>query len=130
MKAVGTTLTVWVALVAASSSWTLSSAAAAKNGPARPAAKLVEETLCREARRTCSGPRRFTQAAREQSPPCEEAYWQSGYIYDAERKSWLALDDVRQQAEKDDQLAAYLQVRPKYADTLEGQTDLALVHEA
>ena len=130
MKAVGTTLTVWVALVAASSSWTLSSAAAAKNGPARPAAKLVEETLCREAREPVPDRADLLKPAHEQSPPCEEAYWQSGYIYDAERKKWLALDDVRQQAEKDDQLAAYLQVRPKYADTLEGQTDLALVHEA
>ena len=116
---------VWAAIVAASWSWTLPVEAAAKAEQARAAAKLVDETLRREASEGVDDRAELLKPALEQAPPCEAAYWQSGFVYDVKRKEWLLLDEVQQLAAKDDRLAAYREIRAKYPETEDGQTELA-----
>ena len=125
MKTVGTTWAVWAAIVAASWPWTLPVEAATKAEQARAAAKLVEETLRREAKEGVDDRAELLKPAIEQAPPCEAAYWQSGFVYDAKRKEWLRWDEVQQLAAKDDRLAAYRQTREKYPETIDGQIGLA-----
>jgi hypothetical protein len=124
MKILGTALIFGVALAIVNCSWTLPVLAAAKTGQSR-AAKLVDETLQREAREGVDDRVEMLKQARELTPPCEEAFWQSGFIRDPKRKKWLSLDEVRQQAEKDDQLTAYRKVREKYPETEGGRAELA-----
>ena len=125
MRIVGTALTAWAAIVAVNWSCMLPVVAATKTEPARAAAKLVDETLQREAREGVDDRAALLKLALEQVPPYEEAYWQSGFLFDVKRKKWLSLDEVQQQAAKDTQLTAYLAIRPKYAETEGGQTELA-----
>jgi len=125
MKTVGTTWAVWAAIVAASWSWTPPIEAATKAEQARAAAKLIDETLRREAREGVDDRRELLKPAFEQTPPCEAAYWQSGFVYDVKRKEWLLLNELQQLAAKDDRLATYRKIRAKYPETEHGQTELA-----
>ncbi len=63
--------------------------------------------------------------ALELTPPCEPAYWQSGFAYDLKRKEWLLPDEIAERAAKDEQLAAYRSARAKCPDTEKGHTQLA-----
>ena len=125
MKTAGTTWAVWAAIVAASWPWTMPVEAATKAEQARAAAKLVEETLRREASEGVDDRAELLKPALQQAPNYEAAWWQSGFVYDSKRKEWLRWDEVQQLAAKDDRLAAYRQAHEKYPETIDGQIGLA-----
>jgi hypothetical protein len=113
------------AIVAASWLWTLPVEAATKAEQARSAAKLVEDTLRREATDGVDDRAELLKPVLGQARPCEAAYWQSGFLYDSKRKEWLRWDEVQQRAAEDDRLATYREIRPKYPETEDGQAELA-----
>jgi hypothetical protein len=115
----------WVAIVVASLAWPLSLEAATKLQKARAAAELVNETLRREATEELDDRAELLKPAIGQTPACEAAYWQSGFIYDARRKKWLTVEEVQEQSAKDDRLAAYLKIRAKHEETANSQADMA-----
>lgn len=125
MKAVGITWAVYAAIVAAGWPWAVPLEAATKAEQARAVAKLVDETLRREASEGVDDRAELLKPAFDQAHPCEAAYWQSGFVYDVKRKEWLLLNEIQQLAAKDDRLAAYREIRGKYPETERGQTELA-----
>ena len=98
-------------MIAASGPWTLPVAAATKAEQARAAAKLVQETLEREAKEGIPDRWELLQPAVLQAPHCEAAYWLSGFVYDSKRKQWLRWDEVQQLAAEDSRLTAYRHAR-------------------
>ena len=124
MKTVLTKWAVGAAIVAASWQWALSVQAATKAERAE-AAKLVDETLRREAREGIEDRREVLRPALELTPACEAAYGPSGFAYDVKRKEWLLPSEIQELAAKDGQLAAYRATRAKYPDTEKGQAQLA-----
>ncbi len=125
MKAIETTWAVAAVMVAASWSWTLPVEAATKAEQARAAAKLVDDTLRREATEGIEDRAELLKPALERASPCEAAYWQSGFLYDQKQREWLRWDEAQQRSAQDKQLAAYREIRPKYRETEGGQTELA-----
>jgi hypothetical protein len=99
--------------------------AAAKNEHARAAAKIVEETLEREAREGLRDRSEPLKPALEQVPDYGPARWHSGFVYDAQRKQWLRPREAADIALQDNRLAAYRRAREKSAETVEGQSQLA-----
>jgi hypothetical protein len=124
MKTVLAKLAVWAVIVAASWQWTLPVQAAGK-GERAEAAKLVDETLRREARKGIDDRREVLRPALELTPPCEAAYGPSGFAYDVKRKEWLLPSEIQELAAKDERLAAYRAARAKFPDTEKGQAQLA-----
>ena len=110
MRTVGAKWAFWAAIVAATLAVDLPVQAATKAERAE-AAKLVDETLRCEARESIDDRRELLRPAVELTPPCEAAYWLSGFAYDLKRKEWLLLDEIQQRAEKDQQLATYRKTR-------------------
>ena len=125
MKNVGIARRICAVVLAASWPWAPPAEAATKAEQARAAAKLVDETLQREAREGVDNRAELLRPALEQTPRCEAAWWQSGFVYDVKRKEWLLLDEISELAAKDDRLAAYRKIRVKYPGTESGQTELA-----
>jgi hypothetical protein len=113
------------ASVAVTWAWPLRAAAAGNSEKTRAAAKLVVETLEREAKEGIEDRADLLKPALDLKPPCEAAYWLSGFIYDGKQKKWLALDEVRQQAAANDSLAEYQKIRGKYAANEADQAVLA-----
>jgi hypothetical protein len=124
MKTVLTKWAVGAAIVAASWQWALSVQAATKAERAE-AARLVDETLRREAREGIDDRREVLRPALELTPACEAAYGPSGFAYDVKRKEWLLPSEIQELAAKDGQLAAYRAARAKFPDTEKGQAQLA-----
>ena len=126
MRIILTKWEVWVTIVAATWPWTLPVQAATKATKAEraQAARLVDETLRHEARESIDDRRELLRPALELTPPCEAAYWLSGFAYDLKRKEWLLLDEIQQLAEKDQQLDTYRKTH-ELPDTEKGQTQLA-----
>lgn len=125
MRAVWAGWAIEVTAVMVSCLWPLPVGAASKAEQAQVAAKLVEETLRREAKEGVENRAELLQPAIAQTPECEAAWWQSGFLYDSKRKEWLRWDEVQQLAAKDDRLTAYRKIREKYPETEEGQAELA-----
>jgi hypothetical protein len=125
MKTVGINWVAWAAIVAAGWPSTLPVQAATKAEQTRAAAKIVAETLEREATEGVNDRWELLRPATLQAPRCEAAYWQSGFVYDSKRKEWLRWDEVQELAAKDGRLAAYRQTREKYPETVDGQLGLA-----
>ncbi len=125
MKTVGITWAVGAAIVAAGWPWIVPVHAATKAEQVRAAAKIVEETLRREATEGVNDRWELLKPAILQAPRYEAAYWQSGFVYDSKRKEWLRWDEVQQLAAKDNRLAAYRQTREKALETVDGQLGLA-----
>ena len=100
-------------------------AAATKVEKARAAAKLVEETLRREAREGIDDRGPLLEPAREQTPCYEAAWWQSGFVYDLKWREWLRWNELPPRAAKDDALVEYRRTRGKYPETVDGQLALA-----
>ena len=92
---------------------------------ARAAAELVEEVLQCEAKGGVPDREELLRPAIAQSPACQAARWQSGFVFDAKRKQWLRWDQAQQRAAGDDLLAEYRQTREKSSDTSDGQLALA-----
>jgi hypothetical protein len=124
MKTAGVKWVIWAVVVAASWQWPLPVKAATKAEKAE-AAKLVDETLRREAREGVENRRELLSPALGLTPPCEPAYWQSGFAYDLKRKEWLLPDEIAERAAKDEQLTAYRAARAKCPDTEKGHVQLA-----
>jgi hypothetical protein len=101
------------------------SARAGETQEARAAAKLVEEVLQCEAKGGVPDREEWLRPAIAQSPACQAARWQSGFVFDAKRKQWLRWDQAQQRAAGDDLLAEYRQTREKSSDTIDGQLALA-----
>jgi hypothetical protein len=99
--------------------------AASKAEQAREAARLVQETLQREAYAGIADRSEVLRPAIAKAPGCEPALWYSGFVYDAKRRQWLRYDEVRQSAAKDWRLSAYRAARGRYPQTVEGQLELA-----
>ncbi len=98
---------------------------ATKAEQTRAAAKIVEDTLQKEAREGLPDRSELLKPALEQAPEYGPARWHSGYVYDAKRKHWLRPQGVADAAAKDNKLAAYRQAREKSADTFDAQVELA-----
>ena len=116
---------IWAAVLATVSICNLPVEAATKPEKTRAAAKLVDETLKREARQGIDDRAALLEPAREQTPRCEPAWWQSGFVYDLKWKEWLKWYEVPPRAAKDVALVAYRKTRDKYRDTADGQLALA-----
>ena len=116
---------VMAAAFAAGWPWNLPVQAATKADQARTAAKLVQETLEREAKEGVDDRAELLRPVIEQSPNCEAVRWQSGFLYDPKQKEWLRWDEAEQRAGADKQLATYRQTRSNRADTIDGQLSLA-----
>jgi hypothetical protein len=71
MRAVGSTWVVWAAVVAASLPWTLPVEAATKAEQARAAAKLVDETLNREAKEGVANRAELLRPALQEASNCD-----------------------------------------------------------
>jgi hypothetical protein len=125
MRAVGTRYVVLAAVVAACSTWTLPLAAETRAERTRAAAKLVEQTLEREAKEGVEDRAEALRPAIEKAPNYEYARWQSGHLYDAKRKAWLDVDQVQQRAAEDSRLTLYRNAREKHSDNAASQTDMA-----
>ncbi len=123
MKIVVEKWTVWAMIVAASWLWTPPVQAATKAEKAE-AARLLNETLRREAREGIDNRRELLRPALEQVPPYQAAYGPSGFAYDVRRRQWLLPGEIQALAGKDKQLAAYRAARAKYPNTEQGQVQL------
>jgi hypothetical protein len=93
---------------------------------ARAAAKLVDETLDREAREGIDDRGVSLGPALEQTPTYDPAWWQSGFVYDRIGREWLRWDELAARASKDESLIEYRKTREKYPETVDGQVRLAL----
>jgi hypothetical protein len=98
---------------------------AATNVERARAAKLVDETLEREARQGIEDRGASLGQALELTPVYDPAWWQSGFVYDAKGREWLRWDEVAPQAAKDATLAEYRKTREKCPETVDGQVRLA-----
>jgi len=92
---------------------------------ARAAAKLVDETLQREAREGIDDRGASLGPALEQTPTYDPAWWQSGFVYDLKGREWLRWDELAAWASKDEALIEYRKTRGKYPETVDGQVRLA-----
>jgi hypothetical protein len=128
MKTIGTAWGVWAAVVTAVLLWPLPLQAAGSAAPRNPAARLVQETLEREATGDLNDRRELLRPVLSQASRCEAAYWQSGFVYDLKRRKWVPWDELPQLAAKDISLARYMQIRTKYSDSIDDQMQLARWH--
>jgi hypothetical protein len=124
MKAVGVGWAVWLAAIAACGVCILPLRADTKAERARAAAKLVADTLEREAKEDVDRADLLKPAIQD-VPNCEAARWQSGYVFDAKRKEWLLPDEIEKRAAADSRLVLYRSVRAKHSENAASQTDMA-----
>ncbi|MGA2059687.1 MAG: polymorphic toxin-type HINT domain-containing protein [Thermoguttaceae bacterium] len=118
----------WVilaALVAVGWGGTDSDTPAGKPTKTRAAAKIVNDVLRSEAREPIADRAELLKPALEQAPNYEDAMWQSGYVFDPGQKEWLRYDEVPAIVKSDNRVSAYRAMRPKYAETVNGQMELA-----
>ena len=118
----------WVilaALVAVGWGGTDSGTPAGKTTKTRAAAKIVNDVLRSEAREPIADRAELLKPALEQAPNYEDAMWQSGYVFDPGQKQWLRYDEVPAIEKSDNRVSAYRAMRPKYAETVNGQMELA-----
>ena len=125
MRAVGTRCVALAAVVAACCAWALPISAETRAEKSRAAAKIVEQTLTREAEEGVEDRAEALRAAVEKVPNYAAARWHSGLLYDAKRKEWLDTDQVQQRAAEDSRLALYRNVREKHTNNAASQTDMA-----
>ena len=107
------------------SGWLTARPAAAENKSEqeRGAAAYVSQALRAEVVGKNSDREGLLQAALEEAPDHPAARWQSGYVRSG--KQWVKFDEVPEMAAKDQRLADYQRIRQRYADTVEGQLELA-----
>jgi hypothetical protein len=125
MRAVGITLAAWAAVAVACLPSIGTVEAATKAERTRTAAKLLDETLHREAKEGVADRAALLKPVLEEASNCEAAWWQSGFVYDARRKNWLRWDEFQEQAAKDERLIAYRKVRAKSPETADGHLAMA-----
>src|SRR5208282_3354820 len=125
MKSSSTAWGICAAILVSISIGSLPAAAATKAEKARAAAKLVEETLQREAREGIDDRGPVLEPAREQTPRCEAAWWQIGFVYDLRWREWLRWNELPPRAAKDEALVEYRKTREKRPETVDGQLALA-----
>jgi hypothetical protein len=88
-------------------------------------ARILEETLRREAAEGVADRRELLQPALAQAPNHQAARWHSGFVFDARHRQWLAFEEAPQAFSDDDRLARYRRKRGQYPRTVDGQLALA-----
>jgi hypothetical protein len=124
MRAVGTRCVVCAAVIAACGMCVLPLQAGKKSEQTRAAAKLIADTLEREAKENVDRVA-LLKPAIEQIPNCEAARWLSGFVYEPKRKEWLQPDEIQKRAAENARLTEYRNVRAKHAENAGGQVDMA-----
>lgn len=84
---------------------------------------LVALALLAEARGDQQARADFLQQALAAAPDLPAAHWQSGKVWHGE--AWVTPEQAAAQLEEDRRLAEYRNVRDSYADTIDGQLELA-----
>jgi hypothetical protein len=109
-----------VALVAAG--WLPAAVASAADKPAPRAAKMVQETLAAEVQGAASREGRLAKII-EMDPDYAPARWAAGYV--EQEGKWGKFDSLTNDADENESLAEYRQLRAKTSDDADGQLKLA-----
>lgn len=108
-----------VALVASSA------VAESKRERTQQAGALVRQALQAEAMGRCEVRNELVNKALEIDPDNPAARWQAGFVWSTNGKEWKKVDEAAQDWRKDPRVAAYLEKRKDFDNTVAGQFALA-----
>ena len=125
MKSLAISILVLPLLASVGLGATGSATPAGKSTKTQAAAKIVEDVLQREARESIADRTELLKPAFEKVPNYYSAMWLSGFVFESTQKQWMRFDEVPAELKADDRLATYRAMRPKYADSVNAQLELA-----